>query len=396
MNKNLKKIIAIALMLGTVSAVEPVSKINPLTKTVYAASEDNNIEKLSSLRVETQGGTGIKLYYDDSYKNYNEMNYDDIENDHIYYSETSANTIKLEPEGPDSKYIRVFNGTSPSTKGEDVNSDIKLSPGTNTITVRIYKEEPDKYVEYEDEGKVDSTYILNINCTPNSSLDESVINLKSLTVDGNKISLLNSQAVYTYNVSGNANSVSIEAKPEDDEYNEYEVSINGDDVDENDDYKQDVSLDDGENDIKIKVKDDSGDDREYILKINKGASAASAGTATGVSSASNTNTQAGSTANTTSTAAQNSTTTAAIKTNQWVKANNGWQYNDAAGNPMKNQWILDKNIGKWYYIGSDGFMKSNCWIESSGKYYYLNADGSMATDTIINGYKVGADGAWIS
>jgi glucan-binding YG repeat protein len=35
------------------------------------------------------------------------------------------------------------------------------------------------------------------------------------------------------------------------------------------------------------------------------------------------------------------------------------------------------------------------WILDGGKYYYLYPDGSMASDTIINGYKVGSDGAWI-
>ncbi len=393
MNKNLKKLIAIGLMFGTISTVGAVTPISLLTKAAYAVSDNNQVEELNSLRVETQGGTGIKLYYDDSYKNYNEVNYSDIESDHIYYTETSADTIKLEPDGADSKYIRVFNGTSDSAKGEAVNSDIKLLPGTNIITVRVYKEEPDKYVEYEDRGKVESSYILNINYTPNSSVDEDDINLKSLTVDGNKISLSNSQAVYTYNTADNVKSVSIEAKPEDDDY---KVTIDGDEVDDGDDYKKDISLDNGENDIKIELEDDNGDDKEYILEINKGESSLDAGAANETGNAVSANAQSSNPVHIEATASQNNTTITAIKANQWIQVSGKWQYNDLNGSPIKNQWFFDKNYGKWYYLGADGFMAENCWMLSGGKYYYLTSDGSMAVSAIINGYKVGADGAWIS
>lgn len=393
MNKNLKKIIAIGVMLGSISTVGAVTPSSLLSKAAYAASDDNQTEELTSLRVETQGGTGIKLYYDDSYKNYNEINYDDIENDHIYYTETSSDTIKLEPDGPDSKYVRIFNGTSDSAKGEVVNNDIKLLPGTNIITVRVYKEEPDKYVEYEDRGKVESSYILNINYTPNSSVDEDDINLKSLTVDGNKISLSSSQAVYTYNTADNVKSVSIEAKPEDDDY---QVTIDGDEVEDGDDYKKDISLDNGENDIKIELEDDNGNDKEYILEINKGKSSLDAGAANETGNAVSANAQSSNPVHIEATASQNNTTITAIKANQWIQVSGKWQYNDLNGSPIKNQWFFDKNYGKWYYLGADGFMAENCWMLSGGKYYYLTSDGSMAVSAIINGYKVGADGAWIS
>ena len=85
----------------------------------------------------------------------------------------------------------------------------------------------------------------------------------------------------------------------------------------------------------------------------------------------------GGTSTTNSTSDQTATTTpvaTTVKLNQWVQINGGWQYNDSLGNPVKNQWFLDRNLGKWYYLGVDGFMASN---------------------TIINGYRVGADGACI-
>lgn len=100
----------------------------------------------------------------------------------------------------------------------------------------------------------------------------------------------------------------------------------------------------------------------------------------------------------------------AMKTG-WVKSNGKWYYLDASG-AMRTGWVhVD---GKWYYMDSSGAMQTG-WIKSSGKWYYLDAsgamvtgwkkisdkwyyfyeDGSMAHSTTINGYILGADGAWI-
>lgn len=371
MNKNLKRIVAMTLIIGAVSAVEPFTKINLLTVMAYASSDSNEVTQLNSLRVETLNGSGIKLYYDDSYESYNKVDSDYVKSGHTYYARTSASTIKLEQSGPDSKYIRVFKGTSSSTKGEEINNNISLSPGTNTITVRIYKEEPDKYLEYEDEAKVQSSYIINIEYDPDGrgDGDDNGIYLKSLTVDDNDIKLSESQTSYTYSVSDNVDAVSIKAKPEEDDY---KVTIDGDDVDESDSFRKSVILENGENNVEIEIEDSNDDYKEYTLKINKGKV----------------------------TVPQTSTPVNTIKQiakiNQWVPINGQWQYNDSTGNPIKSAWFFDKNYGKWYYLGTDGFMSKNCWILSGGKYYYLNVDGSMATNTIINGYKVGANGAWIS
>ena len=95
--------------------------------------------------------------------------------------------------------------------------------------------------------------------------------------------------------------------------------------------------------------------------------------------------------------------------------NGKWQYNDALGNPIKNTWFFDKNLGKnyylqfdgsmatgwlfnngkWYYLGTNGAMNTG-WIIDGGKYYYLDpASGVMASNTKIGLYKLGSDGAWI-
>lgn len=75
----------------------------------------------------------------------------------------------------------------------------------------------------------------------------------------------------------------------------------------------------------------------------------------------------------------------------WVKDNNSWYFLNEAG-IMKTGWI---NLnGSWYYLESNGAMKTG-WVSYSGKWYYLKATGEMAVNTTINGYKIGADGAWL-
>ena len=75
----------------------------------------------------------------------------------------------------------------------------------------------------------------------------------------------------------------------------------------------------------------------------------------------------------------------------WVDDKGTWYYLGSEGS-MKTGWIQDK--GQWYYLSDNGSMKTG-WIQDNGKWYYLNSNGSMATNTTVDGYTIGADGAWI-
>ncbi|HBJ1651994.1 hypothetical protein HYH38_16250 [Clostridium botulinum] len=74
----------------------------------------------------------------------------------------------------------------------------------------------------------------------------------------------------------------------------------------------------------------------------------------------------------------------------WKSINNNWYYLDSTGKTQTG-WVQDN--GQWYYIGSNGVMQTG-WIQDGGKWYYLWSDGSMASNTTVNNYTLGANGAW--
>lgn len=70
-----------------------------------------------------------------------------------------------------------------------------------------------------------------------------------------------------------------------------------------------------------------------------------------------------------------------------------------ADGKMDTGWFKDID-GKWYYLcdgknyGTLGHMETG-WKYIDNKWYYLNADGAMASNTVVDGYELGRDGAAI-
>ena len=82
-------------------------------------------------------------------------------------------------------------------------------------------------------------------------------------------------------------------------------------------------------------------------------------------------------------------TTGTMKTG-WVQAGS-WYYLNASG-AMQTGWINDN--GTWYYCNASGAMQTG-WLLDGSTWYYLQPSGAMAANTTINGYVLGANGAWI-
>ncbi len=75
----------------------------------------------------------------------------------------------------------------------------------------------------------------------------------------------------------------------------------------------------------------------------------------------------------------------------WANDSGTWYYLNQNGT-MATGWVQDGT--KWYYLLNNGNMAKG-WINHVGKWYYLGADGIMFTNTTVNGYQLGDDGAWI-
>jgi hypothetical protein len=74
----------------------------------------------------------------------------------------------------------------------------------------------------------------------------------------------------------------------------------------------------------------------------------------------------------------------------WFNTNGSWYHFNADG-IMSTGWIKDNDI--WYYLDTTGSMKTG-WIHYNSSWYYCNPSGAMLHDTVIDGYKLGIDGAW--
>ena len=79
----------------------------------------------------------------------------------------------------------------------------------------------------------------------------------------------------------------------------------------------------------------------------------------------------------------------------WKQDSAGWGYLNSDGSwPAKSWQSID---GRWYFFNEAGYMAAG-WILWNGKYYYCDPQSGrmLAGETTPDGYKVGADGAWIS
>lgn len=80
-----------------------------------------------------------------------------------------------------------------------------------------------------------------------------------------------------------------------------------------------------------------------------------------------------------------------IKTG-WLKNNEKWYFLDTASGAMKTGWV--NYNGNWYFTDNSGAMQSG-WINDNGTWYYCDSSGTMLSNTSVNGYKLGHNGAWI-
>lgn len=348
MTNNIKKIIACTLTISAISATPFIDCNDQFASSVVYAdtTEDKNSVLLDGISL-SEG----EIDFSPDVKSYTikvKKNIDDIE-------------IKVSPKGS-SKKINVSIDGNMVDEDDDYKYNVDLEKGDNVIKIKIRnKNNPDK----------EEIYTLNIRRSTNVEDQSDVpddIYLEYLNVGTEEIELDKDKLEYIVNVNESLEEIKIKAEPE---HDSYEVKINGDEVTQGEKYRKTISLDKGKNIVKIKLKDDD-DVRIYTIIINRGKVESSDSTLKEDEKIPDTN---------------NNVNKENIKANQWVQVNGNWQYNDAAGNPIKNAWFLDKTTSKYYYLQEDGFRATG-WLKNNDKWYLLNNNGEMQV-----GWKYD-NGAW--
>lgn len=123
--------------------------------------DENDEDTLDSLELSDgdSDSDSIDLYEDEDYED--EIDSDEVEEGNTYYAKTTSDEIKIETDGLDDSYIKIFKSTSDSAKGVDPGDSISVS-GDKTLTVRIYSEEPDSDITYEDDEDVLGEYTIKL------------------------------------------------------------------------------------------------------------------------------------------------------------------------------------------------------------------------------------------
>lgn len=75
----------------------------------------------------------------------------------------------------------------------------------------------------------------------------------------------------------------------------------------------------------------------------------------------------------------------------WKEDLDGWRYAGTDGIYLVDEWV--QIGGLWYYFDENGYMTVG-WEQSGDKWYYMDQQGKMLSNTEVNGYRLGSDGAW--
>lgn len=364
MNRNIKKIIAMTLVMSAFSATIPAGSemnfwgmvgIGSVEAQAYTYKSAGN-GQLKSLNLYRGSGSELELrksYYGDEV---------DLSSAKDYYVELNGSDgIEVGAEVQGDGYVaKIFDSAANDAKPYDVGDFIKVGTGTQNIYIRTYRSEDDFSDAYDDKkvSRCVNTYVIHIRkseVVSDEELDAEDVYLKSIYLSDGTIDFDKNKTSYDVKVNENVDELVVRVKPND---NNYTVEINDNSVTEDDDFEKTVKLDKGSNTIKIKVEGDDDDDITYTLNVYRGKI-----TDTG--------------SNTILSDSNSSDILASTgKYNSWQQVNGKWQYIDGIGQVMKNKWWFDVNSGKDYYFDENGFAKIG-WLSNNNKWYYFDNNGVM-------------------
>lgn len=390
----------------------------------------NNVSKEYSLIIYKEGEASLKSLTPSTGKL--SPAFDPSHFDYDITVPTTQNTIAFTATSVDNaSTIKINNAKVKSGKKS---SDIKLSEGSNKVSVQVTTRE----------GKTTS-YVINVNRTEKFRSS----NLRALKLSSGTLSPTFNKDIYEYTatVENKITSISVTPTAED---TESEITINGV-KSPSGAVSKSINLDEGSNTINIVVTDSKGDSNTYVVNVNRkypkdnvnlSALTVTDGTMSpsfdpenylySVKVARNIEKirvkftaqnekakikvyKTGTTPVSEYTSGQESElipielganlvnvevtsedgkkiTTYKLSiirdkiegVNQWVLVAGEWTFYNAYGIQVKNEWVKYDN--EWYFLDINGYMQTG-WIVESGNWYYLNSDGIMQTGWLYdNGY----------
>lgn len=81
----------------------------------------------------------------------------------------------------------------------------------------------------------------------------------------------------------------------------------------------------------------------------------------------------------TTTTTANTVVSTSSRSGQWVQSGALWKFQLSNNSYLTNSWVQSAETAKWYYVGADGNMATDKWVQINGKWYFVNHDGTMAT-----------------
>lgn len=394
MNKNVKRILASSLIMGSFLSIGTINNYNFAIVKAYAAEYDKAKDgELKSFTLNKSNGKNIDLI--DEYTG-SIMELTSSKSYYMNFREgLTGFEINAEAEG-DGYVTKIFTSASKTAKGYDSGKYVDLKTGSNFIYVRVYESEK-AYKKACDDGdvtKCENSYKFSFTRKEIKSKDEEddeYAYLNGISLNHGEIQFVKTKFDYDVNVDEDVEKVQIKVKAvsKDDLIKIKDANL------EDQDYKYTAELKKGNNEIKIEVQNDDDDEQTYTLNIYRGK-------------------KADDKKNTTILVPNYSTS----GKQGWVIVGGKWQYNDVNGQPLKNKWYIDKSgvnyylkdngdmaigwqkvqekwyyfdtsgamqngwkqiDGNWYYLDKSGAMKTGWFKDNNGKWYYLNNDGSMET-----------------
>ena len=443
MNKNVKRIVSMTLLLGTISTIVPENFIFRSVDASAATYDNAKNGNLKELNLYGEDGLKLKITKDGFYDKEISSLADTDEYYVLLDDDSDYISIEAEIAGDGSNVVKAFNSNNKDENGYDIKdgkkNNIRVGDSNQTIYLRTYRSESDyKYaLKRERVNDCIKTYTIHVRKTKNTSKSESYktsVYLKDLYLSDCDIDFSKKVTNYYINVDENMKEVLLRAVPND---SDSTVQLNEEDLLKEDNYEKTLKLEKGENVYKIVVENDD-DILTYTLNIYRGKDKKYEDK----QKENDSKLELGQTNNS--------------STNTWKKQDGKWQYIDGTGQPMKNKWWFDVNDGnnyyldgdgyaatgwkavngkwyyfneggamqtgwiklsgkwyylnkggvmqtgwikdsnnKWYYLSNDGAMMTGWIQDTDGNWYYMNDNGEMSQDTVIDGYKIDANGYWV-